>query len=101
MHLVQLLIPMYDNRGEAFPALHYARLRDELATRFGGLTAYTRAPAHGVWAEDGTPQHDDILVHEVMVEELDRTWWRDYRRELEARFAQDELVIRAQQVERL
>jgi hypothetical protein len=32
---------------------------------------------------------------------LDRGWWREYRRTLERRFAQDELVIRSQVVERL
>ena len=31
----------------------------------------------------------------------DRDWWRGYRRTLEQRFAQDELVIRSQIVEQL
>jgi hypothetical protein len=51
MHLVQLLVPVYDN--------------------------------------------------EVMVERLDPEWWAQYRRELEGRFAQDEMVVRAQEVRRL
>ena len=81
---------------------HYARLRDELTERFGGLTAYTRAPAQGLWAAgDDPPMRDDIIVYEVMVDALDRAWWTAYRRTLEDRFAQDELVIRAQFVERL
>jgi len=29
---------------------------------------------------------------------LDAGWWRDYRTELERRFAQDTIVIRAQSV---
>lgn len=36
-----------------------------------------------------------------MTDTLDREWWRDYRRTLEKRFVQDELVIRSQTVERL
>ena len=36
-----------------------------------------------------------------MTDTLDRAWWRDYRRTLERRFAQEELVIRSQAVERL
>jgi hypothetical protein len=36
-----------------------------------------------------------------MTETLDRDWWAGYRRELEQRFAQEELVIRSQEVERL
>ena len=103
-HLVQLLLPVYDNAGKRFPAEHYAAVRRELTDRFGGMTAYTRAPAEGVWNENGaqaTPARDDIVVYEVMVEGLDRGWWREFRTELERRFAQDELVVRAQAIERL
>lgn len=77
-------------------------MRGELTDRFGGLTAYTRAPAQGIWAEDGeTPRRDDIVVYEVMVDSLDREWWTRYRERLERRFDQDELIVRAQLVERL
>ena len=66
------------------------------------MTAYTRAPAQGLWAEDGKPpQRDDIVVYEVMAESLDRSWWKGFREALEKRFAQDELIIRSQEVERL
>ena len=102
IHLIQLLLPLYDNEGKAFPASHFAAVRSELTDRFGGLTAYTRAPAQGLWAEDGEPpQRDDIIVYEVMADTLDRSWWRSFRELLEQRFAQDELVVRSQQVERL
>jgi hypothetical protein len=102
MHLVQLLLPVYDNAGRPFPAAYYAAVRDELTERFGGLTAYTRAPAEGLWSDGASsPTQDDIVVYEVMVEELDRVWWAGFRATLERRFAQDELVVRAQRVERL
>ena len=102
IHLVQLLLPLYDNGGRAFPGEHYAAVRDELTERFGGLTAYTRAPAQGLWQEaSGPTRRDDIVVYEVMTDTLDREWWRAYRRTLERRFAQEELVIRSQAVERL
>jgi hypothetical protein len=100
--LVQVLLPLYDNEGQAFPPAHYAAVRERLTSRFGGLTAYTRAPAQGLWSEnDGPPKRDDIVVYEVMTESLDREWWSSYRRTLERQFEQDELVIRAQAVERL
>ena len=77
-------------------------MRAELTEQFGGLTAYTRAPAQGLWSDsDGPPKRDDLVVYEVMTETLDRDWWRGFRRALEARFAQQELVIRSQLVERL
>jgi hypothetical protein len=41
------------------------------------------------------------VVYEVMTEALDHGWWRRFREALERQFAQDELVIRAQIVERL
>ena len=103
MHLVQLLLPLADNDGRPFPAAHYAAVREELAGRFGGLTAYSRAPAEGLWAEGGgdRPARDDIVVYEVMVDALDRAWWAGFRADLERRFAQDEIVVRAQPAERL
>jgi hypothetical protein len=44
MHLVQILLPVYDNEGK--PLLHetFGSLREELAGRFGGLTAFTQSP---------------------------------------------------------
>jgi hypothetical protein len=68
---------------------------------FGGLTAYTRAPAEGLWDSGSTVKRDDIVVVEVMVDSLDRRWWKDYRRELEQLCCQDEIVLRAQAYEPL
>jgi hypothetical protein len=96
------LLPLYDNDGRAFPPAHYAAVRTTLTDRFSGLTAYTRAPAQGLWSEsDGPPKRDDIVVYEVMTDTLDRAWWAEFRRSLERRFAQEELVIRALAVERV
>ena len=102
MFLVQLLLPLYDNHGRGFPAERYAAVRRTLTERFGGLTAYSRAPAQGVWSDDaGAPKRDDIVVYEVMTDSLDRDWWREFRQQLEEQFAQQELVVRSQTIERL
>jgi hypothetical protein len=103
MHLVQILLPLYDNEGRGFGAGMFRQVKDELVGQFGGVTAYTRAPAEGFWAEGEAPgmQRDQILVHEVMADALDRDWWSAYRRQLEGRFRQQEIVIRAQSIERL
>ncbi len=96
MYLVQVLLPLYDNSGQAFPRHVFAQVRTELAERFGGVTAYLRSPAQGVWAgDDGRVAHDDVVMVEVMVDALDRVWWNQYRRELERRFRQDAIVARA------
>jgi hypothetical protein len=99
MHLVQILLPLYDNEGVALPRQLFARVRDELTEKFGGLTAHTSAPAEGVWRPDGeTVAHDEIVVFEVMAETLDETWWGDYRRTLERLFRQEAVLIRATKV---
>ncbi len=103
MYLVQILLPLRANDGSPFPAAHYRTVRDELTERFGGMTAYTRAPAEGRWkdADDEGVTRDEIVIFEVMTDALDRAWWRQYRAELEGRFAQDALVVRATALEML
>ena len=103
MHLVQILLPLRTPHGNTFPQAEFARVASELTERFGGMTAYSRAPAAGLWQEDrtGRTERDDIVVYEVMVDELDAAWWADYRRTLEMRFVQHELVVRAQEMRRL
>ena len=102
MHLVQLLLPLYDNEGRRFVAGDCDRVSDELAEAFGGVTAFRRSPAEGVWKEsDGEVNQDRVVVFEVMTKELDRGWWSKYRAELERRFRQDLIVIRATEFEQL
>jgi hypothetical protein len=101
MHLVQILLPLADNAGRRFDGAAYGRVRTELSERFGGITSFTRAPAHGVWKEGGHTSHDDIVVFGVMARELDHPWWERYRAELERRFEQETIVIRAIRVEML
>jgi hypothetical protein len=99
MHLVQILLPLADNAGRRFDRTFYGRVRTELSERFGGITSFTRAPAEGMWKEGGHTAHDDIVVFEVMARELDHPWWERYRAELERRFQQETIVIRAIRVE--
>jgi hypothetical protein len=94
--LVQIFLPRYDNDGRPFGEDEYARTRAELVERHGGLTAYQRAPARGLWkTEDGEVAKDDVVIFEVMVETLDYEAWTQYRRALERRFRQDTILVRA------
>ena len=96
MFLVQLLLPLYDNDQQALPRSLFRTVSEELIERFGGLTTYSRAPANGYWREDGeNAVRDETVVYEVMVDELDRNWWAQYRVDLERRFRQKSLVVRA------
>jgi hypothetical protein len=102
MFLVQVLLPLYDGAQRRFPQAAFELVARELTERFGGMTAYANAPARGLWeSEKGRAEQDDIIVHEVMTESLDGTWWSGYRKVLETRFAQDEVVIRALGMQRL
>ena len=94
--LIQVILPLYDNERRPFSPTELVRVRRELTDRFGGITAYTRAPAEGFWEDaDGHTRRDDVVIVEVMVEMLERDWWQRYGRELAGRFAQEEMVIRA------
>jgi len=102
MYLVEFLLPTFDNAGRRFPPAEFERIRRELTDRFGGVTAFLRSPAAGLWTDDaGNLRHDDLAIFEVMTDTLDRDWWRDYREQLERRFRQEEVVVRATSFERL
>jgi hypothetical protein len=101
MYLVEIFLPLADNSGQPFDDAKFTGVRETLAARFGGVTAFTRVPAHGVSRNGANEVHDDIVVFEAMAETLDRDLWARYRRQLERDFAQDEILIRATTVERL
>ena len=101
-HLVQLILPVYGPDGRPFGHDAFVRVRGELTDRFGGTTAYTRAPAEGTWEDpEGRVQHDDVIVVEVMTDSLDRAWWRGYAAEISVRFRQEAVAIRAIEFEAL
>jgi hypothetical protein len=60
MYLIQILLPA--PRGSDLEAdAPVVDTRRELVERFGGLTAYLRTPAQGVWTSPaGGREHDDI-----------------------------------------
>lgn len=98
MHVVQILLPLSDNDRHPFPRDQYDNVALELTERFGGVTAYTRAPAEGRWTGQGHTGSEEVVVIEVMVDRLDAVWWTDYRKGLEARFRQQHIIVRAQSV---
>jgi hypothetical protein len=102
MYLVEILLPLYDKNGASFPKRAFDQVRHECTERFGGVTAFLRAPAIGLWKDsDGATRRDDIAVFEVMADSLDREWWRRYRAQLETDFDQESIVTRALQIEPL
>jgi hypothetical protein len=96
MHVVQILLPLADNEGTPHPRRIFEDIKRDLTQRFKGLTAYSRAPAEGLWRPRKGTHHDDIIVYEVMVPSFDLRWWRKYRASLEKLLRQESIVIRAQ-----
>jgi hypothetical protein len=102
MHVVEIFLPLRRNDGSRQPRERFGKVRRTLIDCFGGLTAFARAPAEGLWeSDDGDVDRDSIVIFEVMADALDRGWWAAYRAELERLFEQDEIVIRANSVDRL
>ena len=102
MHLIQLLLPLHDNNKDDFPAAYFEKLRQDLTDRFGGVTAFVRTPAVGLWKEaNDDVSRDEVILFEVMSPELDTLWWRDYRTELQEKFRQEEVLVWASTVTRL
>ncbi|GAA0535051.1 hypothetical protein FHS83_003139 [Rhizomicrobium palustre] len=101
MYLIQILLPLSDNDGQPYDEQLMQGLQHRLTERFGGVTAYSRAPAEGWWSAGGMRTKDDIIVVEVMARDFDRAWWRALKQELEDSLRQEEIVIRAQALELL
>ena len=99
MQLIQLLLPLYNNRKELFAQEIFTGIQQGLTEKFGGITTYTRAPATGLWkeTEDKTVK-DAIVIYEVMAEEIDKNWWQSYKTKLEAIFNQEEILIRSWEI---
>lgn len=99
MFLIQILLPLYDNEGAALPQELFGQVRNEMVDRFGGVTSYSRAPAKGLWQEEGGEKvGDDLVVYEVMADAIDEVWWHDYKHYLEQQFRQQSIIVRAQTI---
>ena len=101
MHLVQILLPLSDMKGQTFSSRKFERLVQKLTEKFGGVTTFTRTPAEGRWKNGASTEHDDIAVIEIMTESIDRGWWADLRTHLEQEFAQKEIIIRCHDTQQL
>ncbi|MGV3585605.1 MAG: hypothetical protein ACO1OF_01280 [Adhaeribacter sp.] len=42
---------------------------------------------------------DEIIIYEVMAETLDQAWWQNYKKSLEKTFRQEEILIRAWEIQ--
>ena len=102
MHLIHLLLPLYDNNHRQIAPQQFQAVRNELTEKFGGLTAFVRSPAVGLWKEDDEKiNRDEVIMFEIVSEQLNQDWWQTYREKLEADFRQNEILIWAVEVTKL
>lgn len=102
MYLIRILLPLADNEKKRFPVEYFSAVRHTLTERFGGVTAFLRSPAVGLWKEDTDEvSGDDVVMFEVLADQLDKDWWAKYRLELEKKFRQEELLVWASGVTKL
>jgi hypothetical protein len=102
-HIIELFVPTASNEGRPFTRDLFDRVQGELLEKFGGVTLFSRSPAEGLWAEGEREglSRDQMITVEVMSEKVDPRWWAAYRGELEARFLQEEILIRCYQIRKL
>lgn len=102
MNLIQILLPLHDNSNQEFPNTYFSKVRRDLTERFGGVTAFVRSPAVGLWKEGNDKvNRDEVVMFEVMTDQLDKEWWAAYRTRLEIQFRQDEVLMWASTITKL
>jgi len=94
MDVVEVFLPLDKGNGIAVEVEQIEAIVKGLADRFGGATAFTREPADGLWKRSSTIERDRIIIVELMMDEVDDAWWKDYRHRLEREFDQEEIMIR-------
>jgi hypothetical protein len=100
MHLVQLFVPVGSEEAAQSEQI-ITDVQRELTARYGGATAYVNSPANGLWSKGGQAEQDRVVVIEVMVDAVDKSWWQKYREQLQKLLSQKELLIRVLPMEKL
>ena len=96
MFLIELFVPLAKPQGGSIDQAVFDRIKQQLAERFGGVTAFVQAPAEGVWKSPSEETIEDrVAILQVMMKEIDVNWWREFRTTLEQELDQDEILVRS------
>jgi inorganic pyrophosphatase len=90
---LELFLPVSKNDGGNFPDSHYSDLEKELTERFGGVTIYSRGAVEGKWKAKGASTSEPMVVYEVLLSELEKTYWTTLKKRLEKKFSQKEIMV--------
>ncbi|RFS17727.1 hypothetical protein [Emticicia sp. C21] len=101
MYQIEILLPLADNKDKPFKSEYFEQVQQHLTEKFGGLTAFTRTPAEGLWKQSkgSKATHDDIIIFEVLTPTIKKGWWQDYKEELKVIFRQEDIIIKVMKME--
>lgn len=92
--LYQLYLPLNYNDGSPIEEEKFNLTRQELVTRFGGLTNTPPGfPLQGWWQSAGTVVRDDIVIWTVVTQGDENGFFYTYKDLLKQRFVQEEIYI--------
>ncbi|MBA7660658.1 hypothetical protein ES703_68662 [subsurface metagenome] len=92
--LYQLYLPLTYNDGSPIEEGKFNMTRQELVTRFGGLTTTPPGfPLQGWWQSAGAVVRDDIVVWTVVTQGDENGFFQTFKQLLRERFAQEEIYI--------
>jgi len=96
----EVLLPLKFNDGQPVPWSLIGDTLLELRQRFGAASFETQTIL-GIWRQDGTEYHDEMVRVFVDVEDRPehRQYFRDYKAKLKSRFRQFEIWITTYPVE--
>ena len=97
-YLIQILVPKEKGDGQPVSQRWFEDFLEELSGKFGGATSFVRAPGQGQWRSGDETLRDNVAVIEVMAAKLAPEFWRSLRGRLERELAQEEIVIRVQEI---
>jgi hypothetical protein len=90
--ITQILLPKFNNLGQAFDRESYGPFHARMIARFGGWTR--KGQAEGAWlSSSGHLYLDDHWVYEVGHSRRDLRFWQAEKQRLKAEFEQEEIWI--------
>lgn len=99
MKSIEIYLPTNNGHGTPFPEPVFTDIETALTEKFGGVTAYKRAPAQGRWKSGGSTDTDEIAIFEVITDAIDKGWWTAFRHKLEEQLDQEKILITARDID--
>lgn len=101
MHLVEVFLPTGYPNGDLIPQSIFDLIEGELREKFDGVVVYARKSARTLSRSHARQMEESLLVIEIVTDDLDKEWWKEFRHRTQALFHHDDLLIRATITERL